>query len=110
MIDINDPSQLRELYELLSGHYVEDDDASFRFQYSAEFLSWYAIILTIYFTCITTHHRIHRALKPPGYHPDWHVGVRVASSKKLVAFISAIPITVRVREKCVGFFFHVTCI
>jgi hypothetical protein len=34
--------QLRELYELLSGHYVEDDDATFRFQYSAEFLEWYA--------------------------------------------------------------------
>jgi hypothetical protein len=32
--------QLRELYELLSGHYVEDDDATFRFQYSAEFLHW----------------------------------------------------------------------
>lgn len=33
-------SQLRELYELLSANYVEDDDESFRFQYSAEFLSW----------------------------------------------------------------------
>ncbi|KAI0752837.1 N-myristoyl transferase [Daedaleopsis nitida] len=84
-IDIADPPralvdsvQLRELYELLSANYVEDDDASFRFQYSAEFLSW--------------------ALMPPGYHKDWNVGVRVASSKKLVAFISAVPIRVRVRE------------
>lgn len=34
--------QLRELYELLSANYVEDDDASFRFQYSAEFFSWCA--------------------------------------------------------------------
>ena len=33
-------SKLRELYELLSANYVEDDDASFRFQYSAEFLRW----------------------------------------------------------------------
>ncbi|CDO72929.1 hypothetical protein BN946_scf185002.g114 [Trametes cinnabarina] len=70
--------ELRELYELLSANYVEDDDASFRFQYSAEFLSW--------------------ALKPPGYHKDWHIGVRVSSTKKLVAFISAVPIRVRVRE------------
>ncbi|KAI0780696.1 N-myristoyl transferase [Trametes elegans] len=77
-LDIQEGAQLRELYELLSANYVEDDDASFRFQYSAEFLSW--------------------ALMPPGYHKDWHIGVRVASSKKLVAFISAVPIRVRVRE------------
>ncbi|GBE82092.1 Glycylpeptide N-tetradecanoyltransferase [Sparassis crispa] len=77
-LDINDPSQLRELYELLSGHYVEDDDASFRFQYSAEFLQW--------------------ALMPPGYNKEWHLGVRVASNKKLVAFVSGIPLTLRVRE------------
>lgn len=36
---------------------------------------------------------------PPGYHKDWHVGVRVSSTKKLVAFISAVPIRVRVRDK-----------
>ena len=36
--------KLRELYELLSANYVEDDDASFRFQYSAEFLRWYVTI------------------------------------------------------------------
>ncbi|KAI0807591.1 N-myristoyl transferase [Fomes fomentarius] len=80
-LDIDDPAQLRELYELLSANYVEDDDASFRFQYSAEFFSW--------------------ALKPPGYHKEWHVGVRVASSKKLVAFISGVPIRVRVRDNVV---------
>jgi glycylpeptide N-tetradecanoyltransferase len=70
---------LKEIYELLSANYVEDDDASFRFKYSAEFLQW--------------------ALKPPGYHPEWHIGVRVASNKKLVAFISGVPVTLRVREK-----------
>lgn len=77
-IDVNDPAQLREVYELLSANYVEDDDASFRFQYSAEFLKW--------------------ALQPPGYHKEWLVGVRVASNKKLVAFITGVPMTVRVRE------------
>ncbi|KAI0341836.1 N-myristoyl transferase [Trametopsis cervina] len=77
-LDVADDAQLRELYELLSANYIEDDDAEFRFQYSAEFLRW--------------------ALKPPGYHKAWHVGVRVASNKKLVAFISAVPITLRVRE------------
>ncbi|KZT09671.1 N-myristoyl transferase [Laetiporus sulphureus 93-53] len=77
-LDINDLAQLREVYELLSANYVEDDEASFRFQYSAEFLRW--------------------ALKPPGSYKEWHVGVRVASNKKLVAFISAVPISLRVRE------------
>lgn len=43
-----------------------------------------------------------RALKPPGYHKEWHVGVRVSSNKKLVAFISGVPITLRVRGKCVS--------
>ncbi|KAI0819520.1 N-myristoyl transferase [Trametes gibbosa] len=77
-LDLTDPGELRELYELLSANYVEDDDESFRFQYSAEFLSW--------------------ALMPPGFHKHWHVGVRVSATKKLVAFISAVPIRVRVRE------------
>ncbi|KAI0647303.1 N-myristoyl transferase [Trametes meyenii] len=77
-LDIASPVELRELYELLSGHYVEDDDESFRFQYSAEFLSW--------------------ALMPPGYHKEWHIGVRVAATRKLVASITAVPIRVRVRD------------
>jgi glycylpeptide N-tetradecanoyltransferase len=40
--------QLRELYELLSANYIEDDDASFRFQYSAEFLRWYVKHQSLY--------------------------------------------------------------
>jgi glycylpeptide N-tetradecanoyltransferase len=58
-LDISDPKQVRsftlnryilkkhlqnkEVYDLLSLNYVEDTDASFRFQYSAEFLQWYVI-------------------------------------------------------------------
>lgn len=38
-----------------------------------------------------------RALKPPGYVPDWHLGIRVADTNKLVAFISCIPVDLRVR-------------
>jgi len=63
---------------LLSHHYVEDNEAMFRFNYSASFLHW--------------------ALKAPGWLKNWHVGVRVTSTKKLVAFISGIPVTLRVRE------------
>lgn len=40
IVDVQDPAQLKELYELLSLNYVEDDDAMFRFDYSAEFLNW----------------------------------------------------------------------
>ncbi|KAF8519472.1 N-myristoyl transferase [Hysterangium stoloniferum] len=80
-VDLNDANQLKEVYELLSANYVEDDNAAFRFRYTAEFLEW--------------------ALKPPGYHPEWHIGVRVSSNKKLVAFISGVPITLRARKNIV---------
>lgn len=40
----------------------------------------------------------HRALKSPGWTAEWHVGVRVKTSKKLVAFISGIPVTLKIRE------------
>lgn len=33
--------QLEEVWELLNGHYVEDDEAMFRFNYSVSFLNWY---------------------------------------------------------------------
>ena len=42
---------------------------------------------------------IHRALMPPGWHKEWHIGVRVSSNRKLVAFISGVPIHLRVRQK-----------
>jgi glycylpeptide N-tetradecanoyltransferase len=42
---------------------------------------------------------LYRALKPPGWKKDWHVGVRASGSGKLVAFISGIPLDFRVRDK-----------
>ncbi|KAG6832334.1 hypothetical protein H0H87_001975 [Tephrocybe sp. NHM501043] len=39
-LDLNDPKEIKEVYDLLSLNYVEDDEAAFRFQYSAEFLEW----------------------------------------------------------------------
>ncbi|CCF52880.1 hypothetical protein NDA11_006105 [Ustilago hordei] len=78
-VDVDNEAELKEVYELLRGNYVEDDDATFRFEYSPEFLHW--------------------VLKHPGYKKSWHVGVRVVSTKKLVAFISGIPHELRVREK-----------
>lgn len=78
-IDIDNEVELKEVYDLLTANYVEDDDASMRFNYSADFLHW--------------------VLKHPGYKKTWHVGVRVVATKKLVAFISGIPHELRVREK-----------
>ncbi|GAA5868296.1 hypothetical protein JCM3774_000997 [Rhodotorula dairenensis] len=77
-VNLSDPNELKEVYELLTHHYVEDLDATFRFDYSPEFIEW--------------------ALKPPGYYADWHVGIRVAETGKLVAFIAGIPIELRVRN------------
>jgi glycylpeptide N-tetradecanoyltransferase len=77
-LDLDDEAQLKEVYELLTGHYVEDQEAMFRFNYSASFLDW--------------------ALKSPGWLKQWHVGVRASKSRKLVAFISGIPVQLRVRE------------
>nr|CAG4646220.1 EOG090X055U [Macrothrix elegans] len=75
-LTLDNPQQLQELYQLLNENYVEDDDNMFRFDYSAEFLLW--------------------ALKPPGWHKEWHCGVRAEKSGKLLGFISAIPATIRI--------------
>ncbi|KUJ23888.1 N-myristoyl transferase [Mollisia scopiformis] len=78
-MDLLQDGELEEVFQLLSGHYVEDDEAMFRFNYSKSFLKW--------------------ALLSPGWTKDWHVGVRASASRKLVAFISAIPVALRVRKK-----------
>lgn len=78
-LDLNDDGEVKELYELLNGHYVEDDEAMFRFNYSPSFLRW--------------------AMMSPGWHRRYHVGVRATQSRKLVAYISAIPARVRVRDR-----------
>lgn len=53
---MNDEKDTSDLYELLRNNYVEDDDSFFRFDYSVETLRW--------------------ALSPPGFHTNWHVGLR----------------------------------
>lgn len=39
-VDLNSDEEIKEVYELLNGHYVEDDEAMFRFNYSPEILRW----------------------------------------------------------------------
>lgn len=57
----------------MTENYVEDEDGTFRFDYSREFLRW--------------------ALTPPNYNAKWHVGVRNHTGM-LVASITAVPVTV----------------
>lgn len=80
-VDLENPQEQTELYQLLNLNYVEDQESLFRFDYPVNFLEW--------------------ALKAPGWRREWHVGVRVAASKRLVAFISAIPTTIKVRERVI---------
>lgn len=75
-LNLNEPLVLKELYTLLNENYVEDDDCMFRFDYQTEFLKW--------------------ALQPPGWRMEWHCGVRVSKSGRLVGFISAIPAQLRI--------------
>jgi glycylpeptide N-tetradecanoyltransferase len=58
---------------------VEADDASFRFDYGADFLAW--------------------ALTPPGWQKEWHLGIRVIKNKKMVAFISGVPAELVIHEE-----------
>jgi glycylpeptide N-tetradecanoyltransferase len=57
---------------------VEDPSSAYRFEYSKELLQW--------------------ALMPPGWRRDWHIGVRVSETKKMVAFISGVPALISVRD------------
>jgi len=80
-LDLTKDDELKEVYELLNGHYVEDDEAMFRFNYSPSILKW--------------------AMMPPGWKKEWHRGVRATQSRRLVAFIAAIPVELRVRENVI---------
>ncbi|PFH58107.1 hypothetical protein XA68_14132 [Ophiocordyceps unilateralis] len=80
-LDLTSADEMKELFELLNKHYVEDDEAMFRFNYSPSILRW--------------------AMMAPGWHRRYHVGVRASQSRKLVAFISAIPVRLRVRTNTV---------
>ncbi len=77
ILDINSVDERQELYRLLNENYVEDVDSCFRFDYPQEFLEW--------------------ALMPPGWKREWHLTVRASSSRRMVAFISAIPCTLSIR-------------
>ncbi|KAL0210438.1 hypothetical protein RCL1_004874 [Eukaryota sp. TZLM3-RCL] len=82
VVDIHNEQQLQSLYELLSNHYVEDDDSCFRFNYSPQFLLW--------------------ALTVPNYLSQWHLGVRKKDTGELLAFIAAIPQNLNVNSQIIS--------
>jgi glycylpeptide N-tetradecanoyltransferase len=45
-MDLTREEELKEVFDLLDGHYVEDEEAMFRFNYSASFLKWYFSLWT----------------------------------------------------------------
>ncbi|KAL8161001.1 hypothetical protein V2J09_012490 [Rumex salicifolius] len=76
-----EPYNLPGPYEWITCEMNVDETCIEVFNYSHEFLRW--------------------ALRPPGYYKSWHIGVRVKASKKLVAFISGIPASIRVHDQVV---------
>lgn len=76
-LDVSSDADVKDICELMNGHYVEDADEMFRFNYGTGILKWYL-------TC-------------PGWKRQWSIGIRATQSRKLVAFISAVPLQLRVR-------------
>jgi glycylpeptide N-tetradecanoyltransferase len=52
-LDLTNEEELRELWDLLTYHYVEDDNAMFRFRYSKSFLHWYVYFIDKFVQCLT---------------------------------------------------------
>lgn len=50
-MDLTRDEEIQELFSLLYGHYVEDDEAMFRFNYSESFLKWYVQVSRRYCVC-----------------------------------------------------------
>lgn len=80
----------------------------FRFDYPVPFLKWYGALREsrggrgsawtslISLLCSSCRLPLNRALQPPGYNPNFHIGVRSTKTKKLLGFITGIPVEARV--------------
>ena len=77
-LQLHAEADLSALHQLLRAHYVEDSAHSSRVDYSPEFLQW--------------------ALTSPTAISRYHVGVRLSSSHKLVAFIAGTRQLLRLRQ------------
>ena len=81
--DLQNETDIKDLYTLLYENYVEDDGGVFRFNYSKKFLQW--------------------ALMPPNFDKDLYFGIYYKTKKKdiLVGFISGIILNVHIEDKIV---------
>ncbi|KAJ5649280.1 Glycylpeptide N-tetradecanoyltransferase [Penicillium longicatenatum] len=100
-IDPENEKEVGELYELLSNHYVEDDDSSFRLNYSPVFLRWSvnSFLIKVFFH--HTHQMTRRALTAPGWQKQWNIAVRASASQKLVAFITGVSTNINVYAQAI---------
>lgn len=97
-LDLKSDSHLKELCGFLKGHYMsgEDEDDLFFSRYSSKLLQW----------CVAQFQRNdmcaelwRRKLQPPGWKSKWHIGIRESRTSRLVASITAVPMTVRVHGR-----------
>jgi glycylpeptide N-tetradecanoyltransferase len=75
-LDVNSDNDLDDIYHHLKENYV-DGGSRFRYHCSRQFIRW--------------------SLSPPGYIPEWHVGIRLSKNNLLVALVTAIPFVSRIR-------------
>lgn len=68
---------LTELCEFLKYNYIQDD--TFEYEYSKDLLEW--------------------AIHPPWYRDEWNIAIRKSDTNELVAFMSGIPLDIRVNDK-----------
>ena len=71
---------VEELCEFLKENYIRDE--FFEFHYSKELVKW--------------------AIQPPKYRDEWNLAIRKKNDKKLVSFMSGIPLRVRMNEKTIN--------
>jgi len=72
--------EIEELCEFLKENYIRDE--FFEFHYSKELVKW--------------------TMQPPGYRDEWNLVIRKKNDNKLIAFMSGIPLRVRMNEKTIN--------
>lgn len=76
--DISNDNDVKFIYHFLNKNYIEDDDNMFRLKYSVDLLRWCLLV--------------------PGYIPEWHLAIRKKDNKKIIGFITGIPINIKIGD------------
>lgn len=97
-MDLMDDGEMKEVYELLNGHYVEDDEAMFRFNYDPQVLRWYVCIscfkfdsrhgvllffLFVIVCCCLTRFQGHDGTRLAAQIPHWCTSNSIAQARRL---------------------------